>query len=129
MKNNNEDQNKDGLESIEEEDVTRRNFYLTLFRLYSDIPFHDCLQSFAKIFNDVFVFEKPGSIQKYFLTEVQVVELMEATEEQEGKLGETHNVPFKFNFANGTSRQVNYLSSDYFNNFLNKAIRQIKKAD
>ena len=66
MKNNKEDYKQDGLESIEEEDVTRRNFYLTLFRLYSDIPFHDCLQSFAKIFNDVFVFEKPGSIQKYY---------------------------------------------------------------
>ena len=58
------------LESIEEEDVTRRNFYLTLFRLYSDIPLYDCLTSFAKIFNDVFVLEKPGSVQKYFLTEV-----------------------------------------------------------
>ena len=53
-----------------EEDVTRRNFYLTLFRLYSDIPLQDCLVSFSKIFNDVFVLEKPGSVQKYFLTEV-----------------------------------------------------------
>ena len=87
------------------------------------------MQSFAKIFNDVFVLEKPGSIQKYFLTEVQVVEMKEAPEEAEGKLDETHSVPFKFNFANGTSRQVNYLASDYFNSFLNKAIRQIKKAD
>ena len=70
MRNNNNDLKPDGLDSIEEEDVTRRNFYLTLFRLYSDIPYYDCLSSFAKIFNDVFVFEKPGSVQKYFLTEV-----------------------------------------------------------
>ena len=99
------------MDIIEEEDVTRRNFYLTLFRLYSDIPLYDCLTSFAKIFNDVFVLEKPGSVQKYFLTEVQVIEMNEAHEEAEGKLGETHTIPFFFNFANGTSRQVNYLAS------------------
>ena len=117
------------LESIEEEDVTRRNFYLTLFRLYSDIPLQDCLTSFSKIFNDVFVLEKPGNVQKYFLTEVQVVEMNEAPDELEGRLGETHSIPFYFNFTNGTSRNINYLASTNFNIFLNKVIRQIKKAD
>ena len=49
--------------------------------------------------------------------------MKEASDEWEGKLDETHSVPFRFNFANGTSRNVNYLASDYFNSFLNKAIR------
>ena len=53
----------------------------------------------------------------------------EASEEAEGRMGETHSIPYKFNFAQGTSRQVNYLASGQYNMFLNKIIRQIKKAD
>ena len=53
----------------------------------------------------------------------------EAPEDQEGRLGETHSVPFFFNFTSGTSRNVNYLASVNFNVFLNKVIRQIKKSD
>ena len=63
------------------------------------------------------------------MTEVQVVEMNEAPEELEGRLGETHSIPFFFNFTDGTSRNVNYLASNNFNIFLNKVIRQIKKAD
>lgn len=33
------------------------------------------MQSFVKVFNDVFVKEKPQICQKYFLTEVGIVEL------------------------------------------------------
>ena len=41
---------------VQSEDATRRNFYLTLFRLYAAIPIQDCLTSFTKIFNDVYAF-------------------------------------------------------------------------
>lgn len=46
----------------ESEEVTRRNFYLTLFRLYSNLPINDCLASYTKIFNDVFTQEKPSGV-------------------------------------------------------------------
>lgn len=36
-------------------DMNKRNFYLTLFNIYSQLPFEECLTSFAKIYNDVFV--------------------------------------------------------------------------
>ena len=63
------------------DDQTRRNFYLTLFRLYSSIPFKDCAISFAKIFNDVFVHERPTTVHKYSLTEVMVTEMLYASDE------------------------------------------------
>lgn len=56
--------------TLDSEDVTRRNFYLTLFRLYASIPFKDCISSFTKIFNDVFIHERPSTVHKYSLTEV-----------------------------------------------------------
>lgn len=41
------------------EEITKRNFYLQLFRTYSELPFLETIQSFVKVFNDVFVKEKP----------------------------------------------------------------------
>ena len=47
---------------VQSEDITRRNFYLTLFRLYAALPFQECMQSFAKIYNDVFIHERPSCV-------------------------------------------------------------------
>ena len=66
---------------VASDDQTRRNFYLTLFRLYSAIPFRDCANSFSKIFNDVFVHERPSCVHKYSLTEVMVAEMLLASDE------------------------------------------------
>ena len=90
--------------AVHSEDKTRRNFYLTLFRLYSAIPFNDCMRSFTKIFNDVFIHERPSCVQKYSLTEVMVTEMMHADEDRPAKLRETHTVPFQYNFMAGSSR-------------------------
>jgi len=57
--------------------LTKRNFYLSLFSIYSTLPIEDCLTSFAKIYNDVFVYEKPLSVQKYYITECMIVEMIE----------------------------------------------------
>jgi len=40
-------------------EMTKRNFYLQLFRTYCELPFEETMQSFVKVFNDVFVKEKP----------------------------------------------------------------------
>jgi hypothetical protein len=93
---------ENGTENVE--DLNKRNFYLSLFNIYSSLPFTECLASFTKIFNDVFVLEKPLNVQKYFLTECQVVEMNESYEDQFGILQETHSTPFSYNFAYGTSR-------------------------
>ena len=111
------------------EDVTRRNFYLTLFRLYSAIPFNDCLTSFTKIFNDVFVHERPSCVHKYSLTEVMAVEMMQADEERAAELNQTHFIPFHYNFMANSSRHCLYLACPDFHEFLNRAIRQIKRSD
>ena len=44
---------------FQKEEITKRNFYLQLFRTYCEIPFEETMQSFVKVFNDVFVKEKP----------------------------------------------------------------------
>lgn len=41
------------------QEMTKRNFYLQLFRTYCELPFQETMQSFVKVFNDVFVKEKP----------------------------------------------------------------------
>ena len=71
--------------------------------------------------------EKPMNVQKYFLTECMVVEMMEPYDDAKGILQETHYIPFKFNFAKGISRQVNYSKNILFQNFINRAIRDVKK--
>jgi hypothetical protein len=43
-------------------ELNKKNFYLSLFNIYSSIPIRECLNSFAKIFNDVFVMEKPMNV-------------------------------------------------------------------
>jgi hypothetical protein len=60
---------------FQKEEITKRNFYLQLFRTYCELPFQETMQSFVKVFNDVFVKEKPQVCQKYYLTEVNIVEL------------------------------------------------------
>jgi len=44
---------------FQKDEITKRNFYLQLFRTYCQLPFEDTMQSFVKVFNDVFVKEKP----------------------------------------------------------------------
>ena len=54
---------------------SKRNFFLQLFRAYNDIPLVELLESFSQIYNDVFIKEKPLTIQKYFLCEIAIAEL------------------------------------------------------
>ena len=83
------------------------------------------MQSFAKIYNDVFVLEKPVSVQKYFLTEVQVVEMTESLDGLSNRL----QTPFRYNFCLGTSKYVDYYASREFVNFLKKAVATVKNCD
>ena len=105
------------------EEITRRNFYLTLFRLYSAIPLSDCVKSFTKIYNDVFIHERPTCVHKYSLAEVMVCELLHSDEEQMAELNVTHKIPFRFNFMGCSSKNVNYLALPTFHTFVTKAIR------
>ena len=114
---------------LDEEDVNRRNFYLTLFRIYSNLPFDDCMQCLANIYNDVFTLERPSCVQKYFLTEMQVVEMLDAGFDEPATPGKTHSIPFKYNFSTGTSRELDYTASHEYQKFINKAIRGVKRSD
>jgi len=115
---------KIGKQPQQAEEVTRRNFYLTLFRQYASIPFSDCLTSFTKIFNDVFVHERPSCVHKYSLAAVMVVEMLNIyDEDMAAKLNVTHKIPFTFNFLDGSSKDLQYLAVPAFHEFLNKAVR------
>ena len=59
---------------------------------------------FSKVFNQVFVNEKPDIIHSYSISEVQIVELIETRNFQKKLV-----VPFNLNFRQGTSREIKYL--------------------
>ena len=82
------------------------------------------MQSFVKVYNDVFVKEKPQVCQKYFLTEVNIIEL-----DTRDKHSHQMDVGFRQNFADATSKELNYLQSPYVRNFLMACLKSIKKAE
>lgn len=77
---------------INPNEITKRNFYLQLFRTYNDLPTGELLECFAQIYNDVFIKEKPLTIQKYCLCEIAIVELTNQTNEMQ--------IVYQYNFAN-----------------------------
>jgi hypothetical protein len=82
------------------------------------------MSSYSKIFNDVFVFEKPLSVQRYYVTEVQVIELNETRDFLIRAM-----TPLTVNFTEGTSRSLNYGNSEEYKKFLLDAIKAVKKID
>ena len=109
---------------FQKDEITKRNFYLQLFRTYCELPFQETMQSFVKVFNDVFVKEKPQVCQKYFLTEVNIVEL-----DTRDKNNTEMVIGFRQNFADATSKELNYLKSPYVRSFLIACLKSIKKAE
>jgi hypothetical protein len=93
--------------------MTKRNFYLQLFRTYCDLPFDETMQSFSKVFNDVFVKEKPQVCHKYYLSEVRILE-MDTRDQFSNEMLEG----FRWNFAQGTCKELNYLNSPYLHAFM-----------
>jgi hypothetical protein len=64
-------------QSIYDDPTSKRNFYFKLFQIFNEMSVDECLNSFTKIYNDVFVFEKPLVVQRYFLSEVRITEIYE----------------------------------------------------
>lgn len=50
---------KDTSSIYQRTEITKRNFYLQLFRTYCELPYKETITSFVKVFNDVFVKERP----------------------------------------------------------------------
>ena len=72
----------------------------------------------------MFVFEKPLMAQWYYITEIQIVELVE----EKNFIFKMEN-PVKTSFTTSTSRGVNYNSSTNFIKFLTQAIKTVKNQD
>lgn len=104
--------------------MTKRNFYLQLFRTYCELPFEETMQSFVKVFNDVFVKEKPQVCHKYFLSEVRILEL----DTRDENCHEMHQ-GFRWNFAHGTSKELNYLKSPFMRTFLMNCLKSVKSKE
>lgn len=60
-----------------EECKGRRNYYTKLFGYYNDLPFNSLMSEYIRIYKDVFQNEKPLTVQRYFVTEMKLVELVE----------------------------------------------------
>jgi hypothetical protein len=43
-------------------EMSKRNFYLQLFRTYSELPYLELLENFVSVYNDVFIKEKPITV-------------------------------------------------------------------
>jgi len=56
---------------------SRRECYYNLFRIYSELNFDALMRVYTKIYNDVFIREKPLIIQKYHVSEIKILELYE----------------------------------------------------
>lgn len=82
------------------------------------------MQSFVKVFNDVFVKEKPQVCQKYYLTEVNIVEL-----DTRDPYFTDLCLGFRQNFADSTSKETNYLNDPFIKTFLKTMVREIKKKE
>ena len=93
---------------------------LMLFRIFKDIPLETCLANYAKVYNDVFINEISNVQLKYQLMEVMLVEQWEL---------DSFLVPFRHNFLNQTSRQIDYTRSKEFILCLKQFIAKIKKID
>jgi hypothetical protein len=84
------------------------------------MPFQHSIKTFCNIFNDVFCYEKPLTVQKYYLCGIEMVEILASDQLQ--KL-------FGYNFAKGTSRELDYLNSEVVQQFLLKVSKVVKKND
>jgi len=58
---------------------SRRDCYYNLFKIYNELNFDDLTQTYSKIYNDVFIKEKPLVIQRYFISEIKIMELFETS--------------------------------------------------
>ena len=87
--------------------MNKRNFFLILFRMYNELPFQLAMENFAKVYNEVLINEIPSVITKYALCELQIAELPNL----EDNPNDPMNIPFKFNFAKGTTKSLNYSNS------------------
>lgn len=76
------------------------------------------------MFNDVFVKEKPQICQKYYLTEVDIIEL----DTRDIKCQEM-TVGYRWNFASGTSKELNYFNSPFIHTFVMSCLKSIKRSE
>ena len=82
--------------------------------MYRELPFVSCLNNFSAVYNDVFIKENPSQMQTtYMLMQLSIMELT-AIDSPSESLKDV----FKFNFANGTSKRVDYAGSKLFSDQL-----------
>ena len=53
----------------------KRHLYLLLFRMYEKMPVDYCLSNFSKVFNEVFIRERPAILTQFNLTQAMIGEL------------------------------------------------------
>ena len=76
------------------------------------------------VYNDVFMHELPIVAQKYSLYELQIVEISNIRSSNRQL-----KMPFKFNFATGSSKSVIYENSRLYIDYLTELCVAIKKED
>lgn len=103
----------------------KRNFFLVLFRMYNELPFQVCMENFAKVYNEVLIKELPSVVTKYALCELQIAELPNL----EDCPNDPVNIPFKYNFAQGTSKNLNYTRSPEYMEALKVLCQLVKRQD
>ena len=88
------------------------------------MPITKSLNNFAKVYNDVFVREIPSVMAQYALLEIQITELVNM-----GQKDERFTIPFRYNFANMTSKHCDYIKSPYYIETIRELCRCRKMKD
>ena len=114
----------DPIDYIDPFKYTKRDFLIELFKEYNNLPIQKSLSNFAKVYNDVFVREIPSVMASYALLEIQITEIANM-----GQKDERFTIPFRFNFANMTSKHCDYIKSPHYIETLRALCRCRKMKD
>ena len=115
---------KDELGSDDKKERTKddkRHLFLLMFRLYQILPFEKLLKNFGKEFNEVCVKERPAILSRYSLTQFCIAELKQGTQQ--------FCIPLKYNFTNGTTKELHYHNSEIFRATLHRLCMFVKNKD
>ena len=101
---------------------------LQLFKEYNNLPISKSLHNFAKVYNDVFVKELPNATNYYALNEFMICELTLAKKNHQSSTDQLR-IPYKYSFAQHTSRWVDFSKSAAFLSKLSTLLRVTKVHD
>ena len=99
----------------------RREYLLSLFQLYEQVPLTEITTNFALAFNEIFYEERPQAHVKYFLSNLIIVKQNQVTKQPEEL--------FSFCFAENTSKEAEFVASGHTRLMMARMMRHISRTN